>query len=227
MTKNIIFTIVILLVSFFFFEFSRVDIAVQDYFYLFHDKHWVLDRNEATAKLIFYDGIKIVFILFVLSTLLALIFFRHTFIVKKYKRGLVIVFLSCISVPLLVGSLKATTNVPCPKNIERYGGDYPYVTVLSEYPETFQQQENIKCYPAGHASGGFALMSLFFLFTLRKNRQIALATAATIGWSIGAYKMLIGDHFLSHTFISMVLAWLIILLIVQGVNKREWQDVRK
>jgi membrane-associated PAP2 superfamily phosphatase len=31
---------------------------------------------------------------------------------------------------------------------------------------------------------------------------------------MGAYKMAIGDHFLSHTVVSMLLAWLIINLIV-------------
>jgi len=30
---------------------------------------------------------------------------------------------------------------------------------------------------------------------------------------MGIYKMLIGYHFLSHTIISMIIAWLIILII--------------
>lgn len=43
--------------------------------------------------------------------------------------------------------------------------------------------------------------------------------AMVIGWSMGSYKMLIGDHFLSHTVITMILAWLLILLIVKGVDR--------
>jgi len=39
-----------------------------------------------------------------------------------------------------------------------------------------------------------------------------------IGWSMGTYKMLIGDHFLSHTTITMILAWLLILMIVISVD---------
>jgi membrane-associated PAP2 superfamily phosphatase len=42
-----------------------------------------------------------------------------------------------------------------------------------------------------------------------------------LGWSTASYKMLIGDHFLSHTVVTMILAWLIILLIVAVVNKYE------
>jgi membrane-associated PAP2 superfamily phosphatase len=61
-------------------------------------------------------------------------------------------------------------------------------------------------------------MSLFFLFKSRKNRFIALAFGVTVGWAMGLYKMLIGDHFLSHTVITMVLAWLLILIIVKFVK---------
>jgi membrane-associated PAP2 superfamily phosphatase len=43
----------------------------------------------------------------------------------SYKKGLIIVCLSLVLVPLTVGALKAVTNIPCPKNITYYGGHYP------------------------------------------------------------------------------------------------------
>lgn len=217
--KKPLLILFILIVCFLVFEFSSIDIYIQDTFYNFESKRWILDKNEAIPKLIFYDGIKGVFIAFVISIIITLIFFRHKPTVIQYKKGLIIVLLSCITVPLFIGFLKAVTNVPCPKNIERYGGDFPYVTVLTKYPATFQQTSPIKCYPAGHASGGFALMSLFFLFFSRTKRIIFLISAIGIGWTIGNYKMIIGDHFFSHTMITMIVSWLIILLIVQMVNK--------
>ncbi|SFV54930.1 PAP2 family protein [hydrothermal vent metagenome] len=48
--------------------------------------------------------------------------------------------------------------------------------------------------------------------------MIGFFTGMIIGWSMGLYKMMIGDHFLSHTLITMVLAWLIILIIAKIVN---------
>lgn len=42
--------------------------------------------------------------------------------------------------------------------------------------------------------------------------------AISIGWALGLYKMFIGDHFLSHTLVTMLLAWLMILLISQKVH---------
>jgi membrane-associated PAP2 superfamily phosphatase len=83
------------------------------------------------------------------------------------------------------------------------------------------KRQHISCWPAGHASGGFALLSLFFLFKSRRNKIFALIFGLSVGWMMGLYKMLIGDHFLSHTIITMILAWLIILVIAKIVNKKE------
>ncbi|MEJ2682477.1 MAG: phosphatase PAP2 family protein [Gammaproteobacteria bacterium] len=193
-------------------------VFVQDYFYNFETAHWVLDKDSPIPKLVFYDGIKKLYILFVLGVLMSVLFFRRRSLFAPYKKGLLIVLFSCVAVPLFISLLKATTHVPCPKDIQHYGGVYPYVTVFSTYPDSFRQTKNIKCYPAGHASGGFALMSLFFLFSRKRNKIIALIFAVLVGWTIGVYKMIIGDHFFSHTFISMVLSWLLILFIRCGVD---------
>jgi len=90
--------------------------------------------------------------------------------------------------------------------------------VWQRYAQPYKDMEHISCWPAGHASGGFALLSLFFLFKTKKNRYIALIGALTVGWSMGVYKMLIGDHFLSHTILTMILAWLIVLVIKKMID---------
>ena len=218
MDKEIVLTSIALLFSILLFEYSSLDILVQDAFYNNDLDQWILDRNNQLIKLIFYDGIKQMFYVFVFLILISLIFFRNTQIIQTYKAGLVILCLSAFMVPLMVSGLKGITNVPCPKNIVRYGGNHPYVTVLKKYPQGFQQEKKMRCYPAGHASGGFALLSILFLFKERKNRIIAFLSVMTIGWSIGTYKMLIGDHFLSHTVVTMGLAWLIILIIASDVQ---------
>jgi membrane-associated PAP2 superfamily phosphatase len=147
-----------------------------------------------------------------------LLFFRKHPLVQINQQGLLIVCISTIVVPLVVAALKATTNIPCPNDISHYGGIYPYVTLLKAYPQSFHQVETIMCYPAGHASGGFAFLSLFFLFTTTKNKIIALSLAMIVGWTMGTYKMLIGDHFLSHTIVTMMLSWLIILITAKMVR---------
>ena len=61
-------------------------------------------------------------------------------------------------------------------------------------------------------------MSLFFLFRRKRAKYAALSAALAIGWSMGIYKMMLGDHFFSHTMITMLLAWLIILIVVKTVR---------
>jgi membrane-associated PAP2 superfamily phosphatase len=211
--KQISLTILVLIITILFFQFTNIDIILQNYFYNFETHKWLIDRNEPVLKLIFYDGIKKVLILFAVSVLFSLIFFRKKKVIKAYKKGLILIVFAAILVPVIVGGLKATTNTPCPKNIEHFGGVYPDIKVLDSYPKTFHQKGKIKCWPAGHASGGFALLSLFFLFKSTKNRKKALAFAMVIGWSMSLYKMFIGDHFLSHSLITMELAWLIVLIL--------------
>ncbi|MGD8567943.1 MAG: phosphatase PAP2 family protein [Gammaproteobacteria bacterium] len=219
LNQQIAFTAGILIVVVILFDVSGVDVLVQDYFYNFNTHHWIIDRNNQVLKFIFYSGIKKLFILFVLLILVALLFLRKHKMIKQYKCGLLVVCISTITVPLIVGGLKSVTNVPCPKYITHYAGSYPYVTVLGSYPDNFQQKESMECYPAGHASGGFSLLALLFLFRRRKSKIIALVSVLVLGWTIGLYKMLIGDHFLSHTVVSMVLAWLIILVIAKVIYK--------
>jgi membrane-associated PAP2 superfamily phosphatase len=121
--------------------------------------------------------------------------------------------LSAIFIPAIVGGLKKTTNMPCPKNEIHYGGKLIRTAVWQIYPQPYKNMEHIACWPAGHASGGFALMSLFFLFKTKRNKLLALSGALALGWTMGIYKMLIGDHFLSHTLITMILSWLLIIMI--------------
>jgi len=218
MTKHVWSGILVLLISFLIFEFTKIDLFIQDFLYNAESSQWILDRNAELPRLLLYDGIKKIYIIFVLAVLLSLVFFRRHPVIANNKKGLLIVLLSCLTVPLFIGFLKSVTNIPCPKDIQHYGGNYPYVTVLSKYPDTFHQKSNIQCYPAGHASGGFALMSLFFLFASKRKKKIALISAITTGWIIGGYKMIIGDHFFSHTLMTMIISWLLIITIHYLVN---------
>ena len=217
-TENIVITSIILLASVVLFEYVNIDIFIEDYFYNFELKQWVLDRDSPITKFIFYDGIKLVLIVAILLMITGLLFFRKTQLIQTYQKGLVILVLSAILVPTSVATLKSITNIPCPKNIKHYGGTYPHVTLLKKYPQGFDHQQNIKCFPAAHASGGFGFLALIFLFNSRRNKIIAAFLVLSISWGMGTYKMLIGDHFLSHTVVSMILAWLDILIIVKVID---------
>ena len=224
LNKQIIITAILLIAVIALFQFTQLDISVQNFFYNFETKTWLIDKDEPILKFFLYDGLKTALIIFAVAILFSLILFRKKAIIQKYKKGLMIVLAAAILVPLLIGSLKAVTNTPCPCNIVNFNGKYPDIKVFDSYPKDFVQTSKAKCWPAGHASGGFALMALFFLFKTPINQKKALFTGLVVGWSMGAYKMLLGDHFLSHSIITMLMAWLIILIIVKSTQFKKRQE---
>jgi len=216
--QQLVITALLLIVAIIFFGLTDVDLIVQDLFYNYNDKQWILGQYTQPYKFIFYDGIKDLLIMFAVIILLLLIASFKIKSLKIYRKGFIIVLLAAAIIPTTVGYLKKETNMPCPKNELQYGGFYPRTAVWESYSDDFfLKPYRNKCWPAGHASGGFALLSLFFLFKKRKNKIIALSIAFVIAWSMGLYKMVIGDHFFSHTVITMLLAWFIILLIAKAV----------
>lgn len=212
--RQVVFSAAALVVVLLWFELTHTDMWVQQYLYDATDKVWLLDHPARILSFLFYDGIKIALVLLAIGIMISLIFFRRSGVVRRYRRGLRIVLLSLIIVPSVVAGLKAETNVACPRALADFGGTVSYVRVFDPYPQGMRPAENQKCFPAGHASGGFALMSLFFLFHSPRNRWRVLYFSTALGWSMGGYKMLLGDHFLSHTVVTMVLSWMLINMIV-------------
>lgn len=219
-SKRQIFTVSLLLaVVFFLFELTNMDIVVQNNFYDNVAHKWILTHQDGNLlDYLFYSGIKKVIFVFGISILFLYLysFKESATTLREYRKGLLVVLLSIVIVPSVIGFLKSVSNVPCPCDFRGFGGDYPYIRVLDVMPEGIIKK--FKCYPAGHASGGFALMSLFFLFKTDKNRITALIIAISIGWSMGIYKILVGHHYLSHTLITMILSWLMILVIYKNIK---------
>lgn len=217
--KAILLTASLLIGAIVFFGLSDVDMRLQQYLYDPVSHRWLIDADEPYLKFFLYDGLKRLLIIIGVAMLFATIILWKRPAFRPYRQGMVIVLFASVLVPAAVGSLKAVTNMPCPRHVDTFGGNYPHTSVWEKYPEPYCHMPKTRCWPAGHASGGFALMALFFLFRKRSLKYLSLAGGIAVGWVIGTYKMMIGDHFLSHTVITMILAWLIILLIVRGVDE--------
>ena len=218
--KQIILTALFLWAAILLFQFTDLDINFQSLFYDVQTKTWAISKDEPLADLIFYSGFKKLFIVFSVIVVFTTIFsfFKKIKLLEKYKKGLIILSLSLVLVPSLA-ALKNITNVPCPVDIIEFGGKSIDVKILESYPKDYVQEKKQRCWPAGHATMGFSLMALYFLFKNPRNQKIALTFGLTIGVLTGGYKILVGDHFLSHTLVTMILAWLVILIINRIVNK--------
>ena len=127
------------------------------------------------------------------------------------KRRLVLFLLLCLATgPVIVALLKATTNRHCPYDLKIYGGYAPYVHLL-EFPPPDMPRG--RCFPGGHASGGFALMG-FCLAWYRHRPKLAyglLGIGFSYGFVLGFGRLMQGAHFLSHNLWTAVICWLISL----------------
>ncbi|HWA28033.1 MAG TPA: phosphatase PAP2 family protein [Lacunisphaera sp.] len=194
------------------FEFTGLDLWLQDRCYNFPQQHWRVDARNALGRLVFYNGPKAVIILVAVAVLvLALAPARWRARLQFARRDLWVALLTLVAVPALAGLGKSTTNVFCPSEIRRYGGEVPYVKLCSPYPENDRPLARGHCFPAGHASGGFALLGLMWLRRTRGWKLGGLALGLGTGWWMGGYQMLKGAHYLSHTVVTMLLAWIIML----------------
>jgi membrane-associated PAP2 superfamily phosphatase len=119
------------------------------------------------------------------------------------------VALSAVLVPLAISGLKQVSASHCPWELERYGGEHPYIRLLDAVPADVPAGH---CLPAGHASSALWLVSLcVFWLPARPRTATAVGIAMlALGASLGWMQQLRGAHFLSHTLWSMWIACAIV-----------------
>ncbi len=194
------------------FEFTSLDLRLQDHFYDAAAGRWLVDAGNPVGRLLFYDGPKVVIIATAAAVLvLAVGPARWRERLRFARRDLWVALLVLVTVPALAGWGKDVTNIFCPSEIRRYGGDVPYVKLCESYPANDKPGRKGHCFPAGHASGGFALLGLMWLRRTRAWKLGGLALGLGVGWWMAGYQMLKGAHYLSHTITTMLLAWILLL----------------
>ena len=196
------------------FETTPLDIIVQDWFFDFNTSTWLVDRHAPMPRFFFYNFPKGLLVIFggclLLNLLGPTVLGRYCLLSRKKALFLL---LSLGIVPALMALGKNATGVYCPSQIIRYGGDHAYLHVLESIQLVAVSTKKGCCFPAGHASGGFALMSLYFWADSRAKQRLGLMTGLVLGWTMGLYQMFKGAHYLSHTLYTMATASLIIIIL--------------
>lgn len=192
------------------FELAPLDLWLQDRFYDFEAQQWSVDGKAPVPRLVFYNGPKALLIALGVG-LLGLALGPARWRGNVERRAVWVAFATLATLPILIGQAKATTNVFCPSEIRRYGGDVPYVRVFERYSSDDRPTRRGRGFPAGHASGGFALFGLVGLARTRRGQLLGIGTALATGWWMGGYQMAKGAHYLSHTLVTMLLGWLVFL----------------
>lgn len=128
-----------------------------------------------------------------------------------HRRTLVFLSLALALAPLSVTAAKSVSSRHCPWDVDEFGGFAPYTRL---FEADAANVEPGRCFPAGHASTGFALMAFYFAAYARRKRrfaQVALAFAITCGMLLGAGRVLQGAHFASHVIWSGLLCWCVMV----------------
>lgn len=128
----------------------------------------------------------------------------------RLRRPLGYLLVATAAAAAVVSLLKGVTGVDCPWDLARYGGRLPmpgpFAARASGLPAA-------GCFPAGHASGGYAWMAMyFFLRVVRPRARFAgLALGVGMGLVFGVAQQLRGAHFLSHDAWTAAICWFVAL----------------
>lgn len=133
--------------------------------------------------------------------------------------GMRVLALSAVCIPLAISILKQLSSSHCPWDLQRYGGDWPFIRLLQIVPDGLPAGH---CMPAGHASSALWLVALSVFWLPRHPRKAALVASGCLlfSFAVGWGQQLRGAHFLTHTLWSMWIAVFIVDLLFQRLSVR-------
>ncbi|WP_095169521.1 phosphatase PAP2 family protein [Pseudomonas sp. Irchel 3H3] len=144
----------------------------------------------------------------------------------EYRRDfwfVVFAFALCTGV---IHFLKAHTSVYCPIETTLYGGKLAHIEWYSNF-QLFKEAGDGRCWPGGHASGGFTMLALYFVARRHQWRfsKAILWGSLGLGFIYGTTRVLQGWHYMSHTFWAGIFVWLTCLLTALAFYGRARLDV--
>ncbi len=191
-------------------QMGALDFWLSDHVYDFAQGSWAIDHSSSVWRVFFYDGPKALLIL--LGVVLLVLIARPAWLPKwrLSRREAVMVFICLATVPAVVGLVRNSSGVSCPRVLQHYSG--PVADDLGHFDATrfFQTAPGGGCWPSAHASGGFALLCLAFLNRARRTRLQFAILGLSVGAAMGTYQVLRGAHFASHIVVTMLMALIVI-----------------
>ena len=127
----------------------------------------------------------------------------------------------------LISILKSNSTVPCAWHAIRYGGERVHDEMFRFVPGGIRHG---RCFPGGHASGGFAWMASYWALRSwsRRAAWIALGLGLALGGIFSAGQVARGAHFSSHNAWSLVIVWTLCVLVYFACPAgRLWRNVNR
>lgn len=186
------------------FEFPGLDIGLSSPFYQ-PPAGWIYKDSWWASGLIHEGGRKFILVI----ALVALAVWALSYLVASLRflrRAALFLVLSIALGTGIVSLGKHTLNRHCPWDYDVFNGPVPYVRLFETTPPG---HEKGNCFPAGHASGGFSLMSTYFIFAGQDRRKAlgGLLLGLIMGSLFGFGQVARGAHFVSHNVWTAAICW--------------------
>ena len=172
--------------------------------------HWIL-------ALVLHEGGRALSGL-LLALLAVCVLWPRDVVLGLSRRRRLWLLLAVASAMLLVSALKRLSATSCPWDLQGLGGTFAWVPHL-RWGEVDGGPGH--CFPAGHASAGFAWIAGYFAWPrAHPMARRWLLTAVAAGLLLGVAQQLRGAHFMSHTLWTAWICWAWTGLLALG----HWQE---
>lgn len=225
----------------------ELDMLVSNAFYDSNVGRFVFDHDTSWVEVVLHDWFKNALLIIPVYALIQVGFGfwlkrkqgLSGFQAQVWRRwcGALLAALACM---LLIVYLKKWTNQACPWSLQDFGGKWPYSELLKSKP---WGSADMQCWPAGHASGGFILLSFAFVGGWQANMWDArlesglvdmpswlsaksfVVYAIVLGMILGLGRVSQGAHFFSHQFWALWWVFFANMVFVKlGLIKSSWLE---
>jgi membrane-associated PAP2 superfamily phosphatase len=185
-------------------EQTSVDLWLADRWFVVQGGIWAWRDHWLAYDVIHHHGKQLVIVFGLLVLALIALSFRLPRL-RKWRLPMTYLLAGMALLPALIAWFKRLSPVACPWDLTRYGGDTAY---LRTFEHSFGLSEAGHCFPSGHASGGFALLALYFAAYLYARRPaLFLLPGLLVGTVFALGQQARGAHFLSHDLWSLSFCW--------------------
>lgn len=193
---------------------THLDTRITD---LFYDTqlHRFTMKNDYFLTVWMHVRLKWLMVAVALTSLVAALLSYRFSRLQVYRWSMWWTFAGMVISSSAVSLFKHYSMHGCPWDVTLYGGSLPLLNLFASLPAGVEAGG---CFPAGHPSGGFALMAFYFAFMHTKSRfsVLMLWIGMFMGLLMGFVQIMRGAHFLSHVLWSGWLVW-VVLMVLYGL----------
>jgi membrane-associated PAP2 superfamily phosphatase len=205
-----------------FLQYSGLDLWLAEQIFALH-QGWAWQNSWILESVLHKGGRTVVAVLLASVLLPTLISFVFNLFNQTQRMALLYALSASLLSILVISVLKQLTVLPCPWDVQGLGGDQTYLYLHDAFSSHTAGRQ---CFPAGHASGGYALFSLYFCLKLWRSSTgktlnfYWLMPAILTGGLLGLAQQFRGAHFLSHDIATALLCWYCCLGLWRGFARR-------